>query len=287
MSPDALRRLLAELPAPEPPHPIDSGQLGEYAFETERVGQAGAAESYPHVAAHLRAGCDRCRQALIELGALRRRASSAAARAGSRPPPVATQADAASSMPDAPETDMPPEPLEIADAAALARMLDAERETLRASLRLERAGRSDPRRLAAFRRRLLLLEAALIRQRLAARRLFLQRARFLLVATTPARAGGRRTQGVPNPGPRAAGPQNPKARLMLDDFAGNVDSLARLASRIDRLTADLRRLGDDPSGPARSQSEALVERGLAMTREALSVDGRLARLQGPLAGMAT
>ena len=74
---------------------------------------------------------------------------------------------------------------------------------------------------------------------------------------------------------------------MLDDFAGNVDTLARLASRIDRLSADLRRLGDDPSGPARSQSEALVERGLAMTREALTVDGRLARLQGPLAGMAT
>jgi hypothetical protein len=287
MSPDALRRLLAELPVPEPSHPIDIGQLGEYAFETERIGQAGAAESYPHVAAHLRTGCDQCRQALTELGALRRRASSAAARAGSRPPPVAPQADTASSMPDAPETDMPPEPLEIADATALARLLDAEREALRASLRLDRSGRSDPRRLAARRRRLLLLEAALTRQRLAARRLLLQRARFLLVTAASPRVGGHHTQGTPNPGPRAARPQNPKARLMLDDFAGNVDTLARLASRIDRLSADLRRLGDDPSGPARSQSEALVERGLAMTREALTVDGRLARLQGPLAGMAT
>ena len=74
---------------------------------------------------------------------------------------------------------------------------------------------------------------------------------------------------------------------MLDDFAGNVETLGRLASRIDRLAADLRRLGDDPSGPARPQSEALTERGLAMTREALAVDWRLARLQGPLAGMAS
>jgi hypothetical protein len=49
----------------------------------------------------------------------------------------------------------------------------------------------------------------------------------------------------------------------------------------------VRRLGDDPRGPARSQSEALTNRGLSMTREALAVDQRLARLQSPLSGMVT
>jgi hypothetical protein len=183
--------------------------------------------------------------------------------------------------------DTPPDPLEIADATALARALDAERDALRASLRPDRSGQADPRQQSARRRRLMLLEAALIRQRLAARRLFLQRASSLLAATSPARGGGPPPTGGPNPRPRGAGPQNPKARLFLDDFASNLDGLGRLTSRIERLAADLRRLGDDPRGPARMQSEALTERGLTLTREALAIDGRLARIQGPLAGMVT
>ena len=108
----------------------------------------------------------------------------------------------------------------------------------------------------------------MIRQRLVARRLFLDRAHASLSA----------------PGSR---PSNPKARLLLDDFDGGVSDLTRLASRVGRLTADVRRLGDDPRGPARSHSEALTNRGLSMTREALTVDHRLARLQGLLAGMVT
>jgi hypothetical protein len=112
------------------------------------------------------------------------------------------------------------------------------------------------------------VEAALIRQRLAARGLFLDRA---LAARAPGRTPGR--------------PLNPKAGLLLDDLANQVDELGRLSGRISRLTADLRRLGDDPRGPARSQADALTERGLTMTRDALALDRRLSRLQGPLAGM--
>jgi hypothetical protein len=78
---------------------------------------------------------------------------------------------------------------------------------------------------------------------------------------------------------------NPKAHLLLDDFADGVNDLARLNGRVGRIVADLRRIGDDPRGPARSQSEALTNRGLAMAREALTVDRRLAALQGNLAGM--
>ena len=78
---------------------------------------------------------------------------------------------------------------------------------------------------------------------------------------------------------------NAKAGLLLGHFAGQLDDFERLAARLGRLTVDVRRLGDDPRGPARPKSEALVVRGLALTRDALALDQRLMRLQGPLSGM--
>lgn len=258
MSPDALRRLLADLPESDGPHPIDAGLLGEYAFARRQHGQSLVGERYPRVEAHLRTECQRCQEHLEALRALVR-----AEHAPIGPEPVERREDA-------PPTTPPPvpDPIEITEAIALGRAIEAERDALRAPLRPDHAGQVDARRQATRRRQLLLVEAALVRQRLAARRLFLDRA-FASLST---------------PGSR---PPNPKARLLLDDFAGGVDDLARLTSRVGRLTADVRRLGDDPRGPSRSQSEALTNRGLSTTREALAVDHRLARLQGLLAGMVT
>jgi hypothetical protein len=160
-----------------------------------------------------------------------------------------------------------PEPIEIASAVALARAIETEHEALRAPLSPDRSGQVDTRRTSNRRRHLLLVEAGLARQRLAARRLFVERIGAALAG--PSR------------------PVNPKAGLLLDDLAGQVDELGRLVGRLARLMTDLHRLGDDPRGPARPRAEALVERGLGLTREALAADRRLARLQGPLAGMAT
>jgi hypothetical protein len=258
MTPDSLHRLLADLPEPGGPHPIDAGLLGEYAFARRQHGQSIVGEHYPRVEAHLRTDCQRCQDQLEAIRTLVRRSElpdsparepASEAAINSDPPPI-------------------PEPLEIAEAIALAREIEAERDALRAPLRPDRSGQVDTRRQSARRRLLLRVEAALIRQRLVARRLFLDRAHASLSA----------------PGSR---PPNPKARLLLDDFAGGVDDLARLSSRVGRIVSDLRRLGDDPRGPARPQSEALANRGLSMTREALAVDQRLARLQGPLSGMVT
>ena len=258
MTPESLRHLLADLPEPDGSHPIDAGLLGEYAFARRQHGQSIVGELYPRVEAHLRTDCSRCQEQLEALRALVRREASpiGPVRAEERedttlavPPPV-------------------PEPLEIAEAIALGRAVEAERDALRTPLRPDRSGQVDTRRQSARRRQLLLVEAALVHQRLVARRLFLDRAQASLSA----------------PGSRLP---NPKAHLLLGDFADGVADLARLASRVGRLTADVRRLGDDPRGPARPQSEALTNRGLSMTREALAVDHRLARLQGPLSGMVT
>lgn len=258
MSPDVLRRLVADLPEPGGPHPIDAGLLGEYAFARRQHGLSMVGEWYPRVETHLRTGCQRCQDQLEAIRALVRRAEppggpmrepSNVDEISSDPPPI-------------------PEPLEIAEAISLGRAIEAERDALRAPLRPDRSGQVDTRRQSARRRTLLLVEAALVRQRLAARRLFLDRA----------------DASRSSPGSR---PSNPKAHLLLNDFAGGVNDLVRLGSRVGRIVADLRRIGDDPRGPARSQSEALVNRGLGMTREALAVDQRLARLQGPLAGMVT
>jgi len=279
--------LLADLAAVPADHPIDVGVLGEYAFAGRQRGPEAAAELYPRVAAHLRAGCEACHEDLAALDALARRSGSA----GSNAPPVSVQAVISQpgpasephgehagerpSLPDLP----PPEPIEIAEAVALARAIEAEHEALRAPLRPDRAGQVDTLRTSTRRRHLLLVEAALVRQRLAARRLLLDRMAGPQPAATPPSAG---SVGARRP---IARPLNPKAGLLLDDFASQVDDLGRLAGRLGRLIIDLRRLGDDPRGPARPQSEALTERGLGMTREALAVDRRLARLQGPLAGM--
>jgi hypothetical protein len=256
MTPDSLRRLLADLPEPDGPHPVDAGLLGEYAFARRLHGQSLVGERYPRVEAHLRTECRRCQEQLEALRALVRREESPIS-----PARAATSEDEARPVP----TPIP-EPVEIAEAISLGRAIEAERDALRAPLRPDSSAPIDTRRQSTRRRQLLLVEAALIRQRLLARGLFLDRA--LAALSTP---GSR--------------PPNPKARLLLDDFAAGVDDLARLTNRIGRLTADLRRLGDDPRGPARSQSEALTNRGLGLTREALAVDHRLARLQGPLSGM--
>jgi hypothetical protein len=251
-------QLFLDLAALAADHPVDAGLLGEYALTERQHGPEVAAETYPSVAAHLRAGCEHCQDDLDALDGLAQRARPVAVSPRDQPaqPPAPAIPSAAP-----PAT---PEPIEIADAVALARVIEAEREALRAPLRPDRAGQVDSRRQGARRRHLLLVEAALIRQRLVARSLFLDRA-------LAARAPGR--------------PLNPKAGLLLDDLAGQVDELGRLSGRISRLTADLRRLGDDPRGPARSQADALTERGLTMTRDALALDRRLSRLQGPLAGM--
>lgn len=260
-------RLLADLAALAADHPLDAGLLGEYALAERQRGPEPAAEAYPSVVAHLRGGCERCQDDLDALDALARRTVPSR-----RPEPPARSATATAQSDEQPPALLPtpdapavPEPIEISDAVALARVIEAERDALRAPLRPDRTtGQVDSRRQGARRRQLLLVEAALIRQRLIARQLFLGRA----LAT--------RTTGRP---------LNPKAGLMLDDYAGQVDDLRRLSGRISRLTADLRRLGDDPRGPARSQAEAHAERGLTMTRDALAIDRRLARLQGPLTGM--
>jgi hypothetical protein len=257
-------QLLQDLAALAADHPIDAGLLGEYALTGRQHGPEVATETYPSVAAHLRAGCEHCQDNLDALDGLAPRAGPSrstppSARADSTPP---SEPPAETPAPAAPPAT--PEPIEIADAVALARVIEAEREALRTPLRPDRAGQIDTRRQGARRRHLLLVEAALIRQRLSARSLFLDRA-------LAARAPGR--------------PLNPKAGLLLDDLAGQVDDLGRLSGRISRLTADLRRLGDDPRGPARSQADVLTERGLTKTRDALALDRRLSRLQGPLAGM--
>jgi hypothetical protein len=209
---------------------------------------------------------------LSTLDALARRAGpQSASQAEARQP--APAAEAAVTMPAPSEPSWPPEPIEIASAVALARTLEAAHEALRAPLRPDRFGEVDTRRISARRRHLLLVEAGLVRQRLAARRLF--------VGRITASIGGTASPGRP---PR---PVNPKARLLLDDLAGQVDDLGKLVGRLGRALTDLHRLGDDPRGAARPQAEALTERGLGLTREALALDRRLARLQGPLSGMAT
>ena len=299
MTPQALRRLLADLPATEPPHPIDAGLLGEYAFARREHGQSIVGERYPRVAAHLRTGCQRCEDDLIAFRALVRRLD-APVNSVEEPSSDAAAIPAAGPISRA----AIPEPLEIAEAIALGRAIEAERESLRAPLAPDRPGQVDPRRQATRRRALLLVEAALVRQRLIARRLFLDRAYALLAPRTPSLPSSSEEEGregvrapallagrsgpgsVRGPGGGGRLP-NPKAHLLLDEFAAGVDDLARLTSRVGRLTVDIRRLGDDPRGPARSQSEAFTNRGLSMTREALSVDHRLARLQGILAGMVT
>ena len=155
-----------------------------------KQGKDAANELYPRVAAHLRPGCEGCQHDLEALEALARRAGSAVgnapARAASGGP---AQVGAASDTPlsgTAAETAAsdalpPPEPIEIAGAVALARAIEAEHEALRTPLRPDRSGQVDTLRTSARRRHLLLVEAALVRQRLAARRLFLDRIQAALL----------------------------------------------------------------------------------------------------------
>jgi hypothetical protein len=275
-------RLLADLAGLAVDHPIDAGVLGEYAQAARSAGPDASAEAYPRVAAHLRSGCDACEADLAALDALARRAGPrSGAPPAPRPPAPADEAAVAPTAPSAPS--WPPEPIEIASAVALARTLEAEREALRAPLRPDRFGQVDTRRAGARRRHLLLVEAGLVRQRLVARRLFVDR----LSAALAPRPGASNADPARAERTRTVRPVNPKARLMLDDLAGQVDDLGRLVGRLGRVLTDLHRLGSDPRGPARPQAEALTERGLGLTREALALDRRLARLQGPLAGMAT
>lgn len=269
MTEPGLQRLISDLAGLAEQHPIDMGVLGEYALVRRRHAADPADEAYPRVATHLRAGCEPCQADLATLDDLARRGGAGRVDR-SQPVPTAMSADAPpTETPADPGAPAIPEPLEIAEATALARAIEAEREALRAPLRPDRAGQVDSRRQSARRRQLLLVEAALTRQRLAARRLFFDRSLAAFrqpAAVRPAHS-------------------NPKAGLLLDDFAEQLDDLRRLAGRLARLAADLRRLGDDPRGPARPQSDALAERGLSMTRDALAIDRRLARLHGPLAGM--
>jgi hypothetical protein len=269
MTTHGLQRLLADLAGLAEDHPIDAGVLGEYALVGRQHGPDPAPEWYPRVAAHLRAGCERCKSDLATLDALARRSGPPRGEAPRSSVPAHPSDETPAEPPTPPDAPAVPEPLEVAEATALARAIEAEREAVRAPLRPDRAGQVDSRRRSTRRRQLLLVEAALVRQRLLARRLFLDRA----LAAFRQPAAGRPIH------------QNPKAGLLLDDFAGQLDDLRRLTGRLARLTADLRRLGDDPRGPTRPQSEALTERGLSMTRDALAIDRRLARLQGPLAGM--
>jgi hypothetical protein len=283
-------RLLADLAGLSVDHPIDAGVLGEYAQAARSAGPDASAEAYPRVAAHLRGGCDACEVDLAALDALARRAGP---RSGPLPEPrpaappdprsaaPADEAAVAAPAPSAPS--WPPEPIEIASAVALARAIEAEHEALRAPLRPDRFGEVDTRRAGARRRNLLLVEAGLARQRLVARRLFVDR----ISATLAPRRGAGDADTARAERTRPVRPLNPKARLMLDDLAGQVDDLGRLVGRLGRILTDLHRLGSDPRGPARPRAEALTERGLGLTREALALDRRLARLQGPLSGMAT
>ena len=57
---DVTRRAAAH---PEP------GRLGEYAAVLEQSGSAAAAERFPEVATHLRAGCDQCQADVDEIRA--------------------------------------------------------------------------------------------------------------------------------------------------------------------------------------------------------------------------
>src|SRR5215212_84823 len=86
MTGPGLQRLLADLAGLAEQHPIDAGVLGEYALVGRRHGPDPAAEAYPRVAAHLRAGCEQCQADLATLDGLARRGGSLhgdAARAGS------------------------------------------------------------------------------------------------------------------------------------------------------------------------------------------------------------
>lgn len=279
-----LRRLLADLP-PVGGHPVDAGVLGEYAAFQRAAGPPAAAEAYPTVSAHLAAACEGCAADLLALQALARRtaAPGRSQAAGGRAPTAAdTGPDDDRDDPTAdgstpPDPTPVPDPLEIAEALALGRAIEVERDALRARARPDPDAAVESRLRTARQRRRLLVEAALVRQRLAARRLFLRRARAVAAGSSGHPAAGRAMVG--------RRPPNPKAALLLDEFAGFVDDLARLAARLGRLMVDVRRLGDDPRGPTRSQSEALVVRGLTLTRDALAVDHRMMRLQGPLAGM--
>ena len=295
MSPDDLARLLADLPEPDGANHLDAGLLGEYLYARRQHGASLVGEYYPRVEAHLRTECPRCTELLEAIRAFVWRPDRDTPPATPAPPADQSRAES-DEVTASGEHEPIPEPLEIAEAIALGRAIEAEREALRAPLRPDRTGQIDLRRQAARRRTLLLVEAALIRQRLAARRLFLDRARALLTGGPSASA----PQSSPHPpgppirrGPGGArfpvmGRQpNPKAHLLLDDFADGVNDLARASSRLSRLIVDLRRIGDDPRGPARSQSEALTNRGLALAREGLMVDRKLAPLQGILSGMAT
>jgi hypothetical protein len=262
-------RLLADIAGLVNACPIDAGVLGEYAFVARARGSEVAADVYPSLVAHLQGGCPGCQADLETLDALGRPTGSSTPqmpggpRASESPreaPPLAEREPAPFAVVAAPE------PIEIASAVALARAIEAEHEALRKPLPPDRSGHVDTRRTGNRRRHLLLVEVGLARQRLAARQLFVERI------------------GAALAGPKRPG--NPKAGLMLDDLSGQVDELRRLVGRLGRLLTDLHRLGDEPRGPARSQAEALVERGLGLTRESLALDRRLARLQGPLAGMA-
>jgi len=279
----ALRRLLADLPPAADDHPVDVGVLGEYAAFQRAHGPFAAAEAFPAVTAHLTPGCNQCAADVMALQALAQRVASSEQATQKRPAASRTQQQATTGLADdAPAEGGPavlPELLEIADALSLARVIETERDALRVPLHPDRDAAIESRRQSARQRNLLLVEAALVRQRLAIRRLFLARAQAL--------AGGQPVAGPATDGnaPVIRRAPNPKAGLLLGHFAGQVADFERLAARLGRLTVDVRRMGDDPRGPARSKSEALVVRGLNLTRDALALDQRLTKLQGPLAGM--
>jgi hypothetical protein len=281
----ALRRLLADLPPAADDHPVDVGVLGEYAAFQRVHGPFAAAEAFPAVTAHLTPGCNQCAADVMAVQALAQRVASSEQATQNRPPASRTPQQAATAQAtddDALAETGPaplPELLEIADALALARVIEAERDALRVPMRPDRDAAIESRRQSARQRNLLLVEAALVRQRLAVRRLFLARAQALAGGQSAATPVGDGTAPVVRRAP------NPKAGLLLGHFAGQVEDFERLAARLGRLTVDVRRMGDDPRGPARSKSEALVVRGLHLTRDALALDQRLMKLQGPLAGM--
>lgn len=283
----ALQRLLDDLPDPAlTDHPVDLGALGEYAETLRRLGPESAGDAYPRVAGHLRTGCERCRADLADLERLAR----LDARGGRRPPSAGTTrlpttdataaGGAGSAVPVDPASPRVPEPLDLAEAATLARAVEAERDALAAPLPPDLTGRVASARLFRRRRERLLVEAALVGQRLALRRLFVERARA--GAAGPPSASPSGPFDAPRPG---RVPSSPRARLLLDELSRGADDLARLDGRLDRVAAELRRLGAEPRGPARSHAAALLDRGTALARDALELDRRLARLQGTLAGM--